>query len=126
MHLERGAWEPRLGNVLQVVRIPTARQYDEPSGWKLKTRTCRFKSRSKARLICPLRESHRSSFQNYDGGTFLTDLVTALNFSDISEEIYERCLSFGPALVRNRALDCTAGGVRVQVPFFRPIAPTRK
>ena len=29
-------------------------------------------------------------------------------------------------LVRNNALDCRAGGVRVRVPFFQPINPTEE
>ena len=29
-------------------------------------------------------------------------------------------------MVRNNALDCRAGGVRVQVPFFQPISPTEE
>ena len=64
-------------------------------------------------------------FQNYDGGTFLPDLVTRPEFlSYISEEIVERCpfIQSG-AMVRNSALDCRAGGVRVRVPFFQPIDP---
>ena len=67
-------------------------------------------------------------FQNYDGGTFLPDLVTRPEFlSYISEEIFERCpfIQSG-AMVRNRALDCRAGGVRVRVPFFQPINPVEE
>ena len=67
-------------------------------------------------------------FQNYSGGTFLPDLVTRPEFlSYISEEIFERCpfIQSG-ALVRNSALDCRAGGVRVRVPFFQPISPTEE
>jgi len=67
-------------------------------------------------------------FQNYDGGTFLPDLVTRPEFlAYISEEIFERCpfIQSG-AMVRNRALDCRAGGVRVRVPFFQPISPTEE
>ena len=67
-------------------------------------------------------------FQNYTGGTFLPDLVTRPEFlSYISEEIFERCpfIQSG-ALVRNSALDCRAGGVRVRVPFFQPINPTEE
>ena len=67
-------------------------------------------------------------FQNYTGGTFLPDLVTRPEFlSYISEEIFERCpfIQSG-AMVRNSALDCRAGGVRVRVPFFQPINPTEE
>ena len=67
-------------------------------------------------------------FQNYSGGTFLPDLVTRPEFlSYISEEIFERCpfIQSG-AMVRNSALDCRAGGVRVRVPFFQPINPTEE
>ena len=66
-------------------------------------------------------------YQNYDTGTFLTDLVTRPEFLGyIQEEIYERCkwIQSG-VLVRNSALDCKKGGVRVQVPFFQPIDPCR-
>ena len=61
-------------------------------------------------------------YQNYGTGTFLTDLVTRPEFLGyIQEEIYERCkwIQSG-VLVRNSALDCKKGGVRVQVPFFQP------
>jgi len=67
-------------------------------------------------------------FQNYDGGTFLPDLVTRPEFlAYIAEEIFERCpfIQSG-AMVRNSALDCRAGGVRVRVPFFQPIDPTEE
>ena len=67
-------------------------------------------------------------FQNYGGGTFLPDLVTRPEFlSYISEEIFERCpfIQSG-VMVRNSALDCRAGGVRVRVPFFQPINPTEE
>ena len=62
------------------------------------------------------------SYTNFSGGTFLTDLVTRPEFLGyIQEEIYERCkwIQSG-VLVRNSALDCKKGGVRVQVPFFQP------
>ena len=67
-------------------------------------------------------------FQNYDGGTFLSDLVTRPEFlSYISEEIFERCAWIqSGVMVRNSALDCRAGGVRVRVPFFQPINPTEE
>ena len=67
-------------------------------------------------------------YQNYDGGTFLSDLVTRPEFLGyISEEIFNRCqwIQSG-VLVRNSALDCRAGGVRVRVPFFQPINPTEE
>ena len=67
-------------------------------------------------------------FQNYSGGTFLPDLVTRPEFlSYISEEIFERCAWIqSGVMVRNSALDCRAGGVRVRVPFFQPIDPTEE
>ena len=74
------------------------------------------------------RRAIAAPFQNYSGGTFLSDLVTRPEFLGyINEEIYERCpfIQSG-AVVRNNALDCTAGGVRVQVPFFQPISPTEE
>ena len=67
-------------------------------------------------------------FQNYDGGTFLTDLVVRPEFlAYVQEEIFHRCkwIQSG-VLVRNSALDCRDGGVRVQVPFFQPINPTEE
>ena len=67
-------------------------------------------------------------FQNYDGGTFLSNLVTRPEFlSYVQEEIFHRCqwIQSG-VLVRNGALDCRDGGVRVQVPFFQPINPTEE
>ena len=67
-------------------------------------------------------------FQNYVGGTFLSDLVTRPEFlAYISEEIFERCAWIqSGVMVRNSALDCRAGGVRVRVPFFQPINPTEE
>ena len=66
-----------------------------------------------------------ATFQNYSGGTFLGDLVTRPEFlSYVQEGIYEQCKFIqSGVLVRNSALDAKAGGVRVQVPFFRPIDP---
>ena len=61
---------------------------------------------------------------NY-GGTFLSDLITRLEFlAYTQEDIYNQCkwIQSG-AVVRNSALDCRDGGVRVQVPFFKPIDP---
>ena len=67
-------------------------------------------------------------YQNYSGGTFLSDLVTRPEFLGyISEEIFERCAWIqSGVMVRNTALDCRAGGVRVRVPFFQPINPTEE
>ncbi|MFZ9560401.1 MAG: major capsid protein [Vulcanococcus sp.] len=67
-------------------------------------------------------------YQNYDTGTFLGDLVTRPEFlSYIQEEIYQQCKFIqSGVLVRNSALDAKAGGVKVQVPFFRPIDPTEE
>ncbi len=64
--------------------------------------------------------------QNYSGGTFLTDLVTRPDFLQyIQEAIYNECkwIQSG-AVVRDNALDARRGGVKVQVPFFKPIDPT--
>jgi hypothetical protein len=61
---------------------------------------------------------------NY-GGTFLSDLVTRPEFlAYTQEDIYNQCkwIQSG-AVVRNSALDCRDGGVRVQVPFYKPIDP---
>ena len=67
-------------------------------------------------------------FQNYTGGTFLGDLVTRPEFlSYVQEGIYEQCKFIqSGVLVRNPALDAKAGGVKVQVPFFKPINPTEE
>jgi len=67
-------------------------------------------------------------FQNYGGGTFLSNLVTRPEFlSYLQEGIYEQCKFIqSGVLVRNSALDAKAGGVKVQVPFFRPIDPTEE
>ncbi len=67
-------------------------------------------------------------YQNYTGGTFLSDLVTRPEFLGyVQEDIYNACkwVQSG-AVVRNSALDARAGGVKVQVPFFKPIAPTEE
>ncbi len=66
-----------------------------------------------------------ATFQNYDGGTFLSDLVKRPEFLGyIQEEILERCAFIqSGVMTRNSALDCRQGGVRVQVPFFQPIDP---
>ena len=61
--------------------------------------------------------------QNFDGGTFLGNLVTRPEFLQyIREDIYFRCkwVQSG-VMVRNSALDCRDGGVRIEVPFFNPI-----
>ena len=63
---------------------------------------------------------------NYAGGTNLSDLVTRPEFLAYQrEDIYNNCkwIQSG-AVVRNSALDARAGGVQVQVPFFKPINPT--
>jgi len=67
-------------------------------------------------------------FQNYGGGTFLSDLVTRPEFLGyVQEAIYEQCKFIqSGVLVRNSALDAKAGGVKVQVPFFKPINPTEE
>lgn len=69
-----------------------------------------------------------ATFHNYDGGTFLSDLVKRPEFLGyIQEEILERCAFIqSGVMTRNSALDCTSGGVRVQVPFFQPIDPTEE
>ena len=67
-------------------------------------------------------------FQNYSGGTFLTDLVVRPEFlSYVQEEVYNRCQWIQSGVVtRNSALDCTAGGTRVRVPFFQPMLATEE
>jgi hypothetical protein len=67
-------------------------------------------------------------YQNYGTGTFLSDLVTRPEFlSYLQEGIYEQCKFIqSGVLVRNSALDAKAGGVKVTVPFFKPIDPTEE
>ena len=67
-------------------------------------------------------------FQNYSGGTFLTDLVARPEFLQyVQEEVYNRCQWIQSGVVtRNSALDCSAGGTRVRVPFFQPMAATEE
>ena len=62
-------------------------------------------------------------FQNYSGGTFLTDLVTRPEFlAYVQEEVYNQCQWIQSGVVtRNAALDCRAGGTRVRVPFYQPM-----
>jgi len=66
-----------------------------------------------------------ATFQNYSGGTFLGDLVTRPEFLGyVQEDIYNGCkwIQSG-AVTRNSALDAKAGGISVEVPFFKPITP---
>ena len=67
-------------------------------------------------------------FQNYTGGVLLADIVKRNNFSAyVSQAIKERSLFIqSGAVVRNALLDATAGGTRIQVPEFNPIAPTEE
>lgn len=62
-------------------------------------------------------------FTNYSDGTFLTDLVVRPEFLQyVQEEVYNRCAWIQSGVVtRNSALDCSAGGTRVRVPFFQPM-----
>jgi len=63
---------------------------------------------------------------NYSGGTFLSNLVTRPEFLQYTAEgIFEQSKWIQSGVVqRNAALDARAGGTRVRVPFFDPIAPT--
>ena len=65
---------------------------------------------------------------NYSNGTRLSDLVTRPEFLNYQrEDIYNRCAWIqSGAVVRNSALDARQGGVKVQVPFFKPIDPTEE
>ena len=67
-------------------------------------------------------------FQNYSGGVLLADVVKRNNFSTyVSQAIKERSLFIqSGAVVRNALLDARAGGTRIQVPEFNPIAPTEE
>lgn len=57
-------------------------------------------------------------FQNYTGGTYLSDIVTRPEFlSYVAEAIYERSAMLRSGAVRrDGALDARAGGVKVEVP----------
>lgn len=59
-------------------------------------------------------------------GTFLSNLVTRPEFLQYTAEgIFEQSKWIQSGIVqRNAALDARAGGTRVRVPFFDPIAPT--
>jgi len=63
---------------------------------------------------------------NYSGGTFLSNLVTRPEFLQYtSEGIFEQSKWIQSGIIqRNAALDARAGGTRVRVPFFDPIAPS--
>ena len=67
-------------------------------------------------------------FQNYSGGVLLADIVKRNNLSTyVSEAIKERSLFLkSGAVVRNSLLDSRAGGTRIQVPEFNPVAPTEE
>lgn len=67
-------------------------------------------------------------YQNYSGGTFLTDLVTRPEFLGyLSEAIYEQSAMLRSGAVRrDPSLDAREGGVRVEVPLFKPIAPVEE
>ena len=60
------------------------------------------------------------------GGTFLSNLVTRPEFlAYTAEGIFEQSKWVQSGIIqRNAALDARAGGTRVRVPFFDPIAPT--
>ena len=59
------------------------------------------------------------------GATRISDLITVPAFRNyVAEAIYERsALVRSGAVVRNAALDARAGGVKVEVPTWRPIDP---
>jgi hypothetical protein len=59
------------------------------------------------------------------GATRITDLITVPAFASyVAEAIYEQsALIRSGAVVRNAALDARAGGVRIEVPTWRPIDP---
>ena len=67
-------------------------------------------------------------FQNYSGGTFLSDIVTRPEFlAYVAEAIYEQSAMLrSGGVVRNSALDARAGGVKVEVPTWKPISPTEE
>lgn len=67
-------------------------------------------------------------FQNYTGGTFLSDIVTRPEFlAYVAEAIYEQSAMLrSGAVVRDGSLDARQGAVKVVVPTWRPVAPTEE
>jgi hypothetical protein len=67
------------------------------------------------------------SLQNY-GGTFLSNMITRPEFLGYtSERIFEQSKFIQAGIVqRNSALDASAGGTRVRVPFFDTLNPTEE
>lgn len=67
-----------------------------------------------------------ATMQNYARSTFLSDIITVPAFTQyVSEAIYERSLFVqSGAVVRNSALDARSGGVKVEVPTWKPLNPT--
>jgi hypothetical protein len=67
-------------------------------------------------------------FQNFTGGTFLSDIVTRPAFLEyVAEAIYEQSAMLRSGAVRrDAALDARAGGVKVEVPTWKPITPNEE
>jgi len=67
-------------------------------------------------------------YQNYRTGTFLRDLVIRPEFLNyVLEDIFYRCswIQSG-VVVRNSALDVSAGGTRLEAPSYIPINPVEE
>ena len=67
-----------------------------------------------------------ATMQNYARSTFLSDIITVPAFTQyVKEAIFERSLFVqSGAVVRNSALDARSGGVKVEVPTWKPLNPT--
>lgn len=67
-------------------------------------------------------------YQNYRTGTFLRDLVVRPEFLNyVLEDIFHRCAWIqSGVVVRNSALDVSAGGTRLEAPSFIPINPVEE
>lgn len=67
-------------------------------------------------------------FQNYDGSTFLSNIVTRPEFLGyVAEAIYEQSAMLrSGAVVRDSSLDARGGGVKVEVATWKPISPTEE
>jgi len=67
-------------------------------------------------------------FQNFSGGAFLSDIVTRPEFlAYVAEAIYEQSAMLrSGGVVRDASLDARAGGVKVEVPTWKPISPTEE
>ena len=69
-----------------------------------------------------------AAFTNYTGGTFVADLVKRPEFLQyLQQDIYAQSQFIQSGVVaRDARLDARAGGTRIEIPYFSPIAPTEE